>query len=154
MLFRSEPVLLLVNRGFADLAAIGQQHRPDIFALHVARPALLPYRVLEVPGRRAADGGELEPFRRQSDLEERLRQARAEGLRSCAVALLHAVLDPSHELALGAWLEELGFDPVLLSHQVGGLPRLLPRLHTTLVEAAVHPVLHTYLSGEIGRAHV
>jgi 5-oxoprolinase (ATP-hydrolysing) len=143
---RVEPVLLLVNRGFADLAAIGEQHRPDIFALQVERPPLLPYRVLEVPGRLAADGGEVEPFQRDSALEHRLRQARAEGLCSCAVALLHAVADPSHELAMGAWLEELGFAPVLLSHRVGGLPRLLPRLHTTLVEAAVRPVLQAYLA--------
>ncbi|MEY4806851.1 MAG: hypothetical protein RLZZ206_1240, partial [Cyanobacteriota bacterium] len=143
---RVEPVLLLVNRGFADLAAIGEQHRPDIFALQVERPPLLPYRVLEVPGRLAADGGEVEPFQRDSALEHRLRQARAEGLSSCAVALLHAVVDPSHELAMGAWLEELGFAPALLSHRVGGLPRLLPRLHTTLVEAAVRPVLQAYLA--------
>jgi len=143
---RVEPVLLLVNRGFADLAAIGEQHRPDIFALRVERPPLLPYRVLEVPGRLAADGGEVEPFQRDPALEHQLRQARAEGLSSCAVALLHAVADPSHELALGAWLEELGFAPVLLSHRVGGLPRLLPRLHTTLVEAAVRPVLQSYLA--------
>ena len=143
---RVEPVLLLVNRGFADLAAIGEQNRPDIFALQVERPPLLPCRVLEVPGRLAADGGEVEPFQRDSALEHRLRQARAEGLSSCAVALLHAVADPSHELAMGAWLEELGFAPVLLSHRVGGLPRLLPRLHTTLVEAAVRPVLQAYLA--------
>jgi len=143
---RVEPMLLLVNRGFADVAAIGEQHRPDLFALRVERPPLLPYRVLEVPGRRDADGSELEPFHRDPELELLLRQARAEGLRCCAVALLHAVADPAHELALGVWLEELGFESVLLSHRVGGLPRLLPRLHTTLVEAAVRPVLQAYLA--------
>lgn len=143
---RVAPVLLLVNRGFADVAALGEQHRPDIFALQVERPPLLPYRVLEVPGRLAADGSEVDPFHRDPALEDQLRQARAEGLRSCAVALLHAVVDPSHELAVGAWLEALGFAPVLLSHRVGGLTRLLPRLHTTLVEAAVRPVLQAYLA--------
>jgi N-methylhydantoinase B/oxoprolinase/acetone carboxylase alpha subunit/N-methylhydantoinase A/oxoprolinase/acetone carboxylase beta subunit len=148
---RVAPVLLLVNRGFADVAAIGDQHRPDIFALQVERPPLLPYRVLEVPGRRAADGAEVEPFHRDSALEVQLRQAQLEGLRSCAVALLHAVANPAHELAVGAWLEELGFAPVLLSHRVGGLPRLLPRLHTTLVEAAVRPVLRAYL-GQVQRS--
>ena len=148
---RVAPVLLLVTRGFADLAAIGEQHRPDIFALRIERPELLPYQVLEVPGRLAADGGDVEPFRRDPALEHRLRQARAAGLRSCAVALLHAVANPAHELALGAWLEELGFAPVLLSHRVGGLPRLLPRLHTTLVEAAVRPVLRAYL-GQVQRS--
>ncbi|MEI6615789.1 MAG: hydantoinase/oxoprolinase family protein, partial [Cyanobium sp. ELA507] len=142
---RVAPVLLLVNQGFADLAAIGDQHRPDIFALRIERPELLPYRVLEVPGRLAADGSEVEPLGRGPELEARILEARAAGLRSCAVALLHAVVNPAHELALGAWLEELGFAPVLLSHRVGGLPRLLPRLHTTLVEAAVRPVLRAYL---------
>jgi 5-oxoprolinase (ATP-hydrolysing) len=148
---RVTPVLLLVNRGFADLAAIGDQHRPDIFALRIERPELLPYQVLEVPGRLAADGSVVEPLGREPELEARLLEARAAGLRSCAVALLHAVANPAHELALGAWLEELGFAPVLLSHRVGGLPRLLPRLHTTLVEAAVRPVLRAYL-GQVQRS--
>ncbi|MFM7269081.1 MAG: hydantoinase/oxoprolinase family protein, partial [Cyanobium sp.] len=122
-----------------------EQHRPEIFALRIERPPPLPHRVLEVPGRLAADGSELEPFVRDPLLEEQLIAAHREGLRSCGVALLHAVSQPAHELALGAWLAELGFTPVLLSHRVGGLPRLLPRLQTTLVEAAVRPVLLRYL---------
>ena len=142
---RLEPALLLVNRGYADLPLIGEQHRPEIFALRIERPPPLPHRVLEVPGRLAADGTELEPFVHDPLLEEQLRAALQAGLRSCAVALLHAVSQPAHELALGAWLEELGFTPVLLSHRVGGLPRLVPRLQTTLAEAAVRPVLARYL---------
>ena len=175
MLFRSallerrvDPVLLLVNRGYADVSRIGEQHRPDIFALRIERPEPLPHRVLEVPGRLAADGTELEPLAPDPALEAQLRALHADGLRGCAVALLHAVANPAHELALGAWLESLGFGPVLLSHQVGGLPRLIPRLQTTLVEAAVRPVLAAYLERlqrdlgaatrlrvmKIGRAHV
>ncbi|MFM9103174.1 MAG: hydantoinase/oxoprolinase N-terminal domain-containing protein, partial [Cyanobium sp.] len=118
---RLEPVLLLVNRGYADLPLIGEQHRPEIFALRIERTPPLPHRVLEVPGRLAADGSELEPFVRDPLLEAQLIAAHREGLRSCGVALLHAVSQPAHELALGAWLAELGFSPVLLSHRVGGL---------------------------------
>ncbi|MFZ9752079.1 MAG: hydantoinase B/oxoprolinase family protein [Cyanobium sp.] len=143
---RVAPVLLLLNRGFADLPRIGDQHRPEIFALRIERPQPLPYRALEVPGRLAADGSELEAFQRDPALEAQLRQALAEGYRSCAVALLHAVANPAHERALGDWLVELGFGPVLLSHRVGAMPRWLPRLQTTLAEAALQPVLQAYLA--------
>ena len=45
------PALLLVNQGFADLLRIGDQHRPDLFALEIERPHPLTVRVLEVVGR-------------------------------------------------------------------------------------------------------
>ena len=141
-----EPVLLLVNRGLADLPLIGDQHRPHIFALQIERAQPLPTRVIEVRGRLAADGSEVEPLGLDEDLENRLRQAAAAGYRSCAVALLHSYRQPAHELALGEWLQQLGFGPVLLSHRVSNLPRLVPRLATTVVEAALHPVLTSYLA--------
>ena len=142
---RTAPVLLLVTRGFADLVRIGDQHRPDLFALRIERPALPPHRVLEVGGRLAADGRELEPLPLDEPLAAAVRAALADGYRSCAVALLHSTRNPAHELALGAWLERLGAAPVLLSHRVSPKPRLVPRLATCLVEAALRPVLTAYL---------
>ncbi len=143
---RGAPVLLLINRGFADLLTIGDQHRPDIFALAIERPRPLELRVLEVGGRLAADGRELEPLQLDEPLARALHQARADGYRSCAVALLHSSRNPGHELQLGAWLAEQGCAPVSLSHQLSSQPRLVPRGHTTLVEAAVAPVLDAYLA--------
>ncbi|MFQ6538001.1 MULTISPECIES: hydantoinase B/oxoprolinase family protein [Aphanothece] len=139
------PVLLLINRGLADLLQIGDQHRPDIFALAIERPRPLQVRVLEVEGRLAADGSELEPLRLDDTLAAELRAARAAGYGSCAVALLHACRNPEHERRLGAWLEGLGVTRLALSHQLSRQPRLVPRGHTTLVEAAVAPVLDAYL---------
>ncbi len=139
------PVLLLVNRGFADLQRIGDQHRPEIFALRIERPEPLPLRVIEVGGRLAADGEELEPLQLDGALEQVLRQARADGYRSCAVALIHACRHPRHELALGASLAARGFTSVLLSHQLSRQPRLVPRIDTAVVEAALRPVLSAYL---------
>jgi len=151
----SEPVLLLLNAGLADLLTIGDQHRPDLFALRIERPEPLDVRVLEVEGRLAADGQEVSPLLLDGALEERLRQALAEGPRQLAVALLHSWCTPAHELALGAWLAERGFGAALLSHQISRQPRLLPRAATTVVEAALAPVLHRYLSrvaAELGPA--
>jgi 5-oxoprolinase (ATP-hydrolysing) len=151
----SAPVLLLLNAGLADLLRIGDQHRPDLFALRIERPEPLDVRVVEVEGRLAADGKEVDPLVLDGALEERLRQALAEGPRQLAVALLHSWCNSAHELALGAWLVERGFGAALLSHQISRQPRLLPRAATTLVEAALAPVLHRYLSrvaAELGPA--
>ncbi|MFZ4566980.1 MAG: gamma-glutamyltransferase [Prochlorococcaceae cyanobacterium] len=152
---RGAPTLLLLNRGFADLLSIGDQHRPELFAQAIERPPPLHRRVLEVGGRLAADGRELEPFEPDDTLEQALRQALADGLSSVAVALLHAQRQPAHEQRLGAWLRQLGFEAVALSHEVSPLPRLVPRAHTTVVEAYVGPVLRRYLDGlqrELGPA--
>ncbi|MFN7228123.1 MAG: hydantoinase B/oxoprolinase family protein [Synechococcaceae cyanobacterium] len=143
---RGEPVLLLVNRGLADLACIADQQRPDLFALQIERPPLPAHRVLEVEGRLDAAGHELLPLVLDQGLAEQVRQARAAGYTATAVALLHAWRQPGHERELEAWLETLGCRDVQLSHRVSCQPRLVRRLHTTLVEAALAPVLRTYLA--------
>ena len=45
---KGAPTLLLVSRGFADALLIGDQHRPELFALRIERPAPLYGRVLEL----------------------------------------------------------------------------------------------------------
>jgi 5-oxoprolinase (ATP-hydrolysing) len=139
------PTLLLVNAGFADALLIGDQHRPDLFALQPIRPAPLYRQVLEVAGRLGADGLEIEPLRLDDDLAATVRAARQAGCRSCAVVLLHATRQPLHELHLGEWLQRFGFEQVVLSHQVSPSPRFVPRGHTALVEAFVGPPLRSYL---------
>ncbi|MCX5952891.1 MAG: hydantoinase B/oxoprolinase family protein [Cyanobacteria bacterium] len=140
------PPLLLVNEGFADALLIGDQHRPDLFALQPIRPAPLYRQVLEVAGRLGADGLEIEPLRLDDTLAASVRAARQAGCRSCAVVLLHATRQPLHELRLGEWLQSFGFELVVLSHQVSPSPRFVPRGHTALVEACVGPPLQSYLA--------
>lgn len=142
---RGAPVLLLINRGLADLLEIGDQHRPELFDLHIERPQPLRIRVLEVDGRLAADGRELEPLRCDDQLRQQLQQALSEGYRSVAVALLHACRNPAHEQQLADWLAGEGVEAIALSHRLSAQPRLVPRGHTALVEAAVGPVLRGYL---------
>ena len=142
---KGAPSLLLLNSGLADLLVIGDQHRPDLFALAIERLEPLAEQVLEVKGRLAADGAELEPLQLDDHLADQLQAARSAGVRSVAVALLHSVTNPAHELALGRWLERFGFEQIALSHQVSPLPRLVPRAHTSVLEAYVGPVLQSYL---------
>ena len=142
----TDPVLLLVNRGFADLLRIGDQHRPDLFALCIERAPLPAWKVVEIDGRLDAGGREIEPLRLDTGLAAELSGASAEGFRSVAVALLHSLRNPEHERAVGAWLESLGFAAPVLSHQLSSQPRLVPRGTTALVEAAIAPVLRRYLA--------
>jgi 5-oxoprolinase (ATP-hydrolysing) len=139
------PVLLLINRGFADLLRIGDLHRPELFALAVQRPEPLAVRVIEVDGRLGADGVELEPLVLDQQLRLAVSAAIADGYRSVAIALLHSTRNPDHELRLADWLAPLGPDTLSLSHRLSPLPRVVPRGQTTLVEAAVAPVLGRYL---------
>ena len=133
----SAPVLLLLTAGLADLLRIGDQHRPELFALRIERPQPLDVRVEEVEGRLGADGHQVSPLVLDGALEERIRRALAGGARQLAVALLHSWREPAHEVALGAWLAERGFGSALLSHQISRQPRLLPRLLLLLR----HPLL-------------
>ena len=139
-------VLLITNQGLADVLRIGDQHRPELFALQIQRPAGLERAVVEVEGRLDARGQEIAPLRLDGQLRRQLEHWRAAGLRSCAIALMHAYRNPSHELALQRLALELGFETVVCSHQVCPLPRLVPRGQTALVEAAVARVLRAYLA--------
>src|SRR6478735_8225955 len=47
---------LLLTRGFGDLLELGDQTRPDLFALEIRRPQPLPERTVELDARLASDG--------------------------------------------------------------------------------------------------
>lgn len=102
----SEPVVLLLAEGLADLLRIGDQHRPELFALRIERPLPLDVCVVEVEGRLGADGREVRPLVLDTALAERIEAALAKGPRRLAVALPHSWRNPDHERALGAWLVE------------------------------------------------
>jgi 5-oxoprolinase (ATP-hydrolysing) len=146
---KGERVLLLVNRGFADLLRIGNQARPRLFELDVRLPELLHERVAEIGGRVAADGTEIEPLD-EAAARAALREANASGIRAVAVVLMHAWAHPAHELRLGAIAREEGFAQVSLSHQASALPRIVPRGDTTVVDAYLSPILRRYVEQVAG----
>ncbi|WP_374571720.1 hydantoinase B/oxoprolinase family protein [Phenylobacterium sp.] len=141
---RGARTLFVTTAGFADALVIGDQARPDLFALKIERPAPLYEAVVEADERLAADGSVARPLDRAA-LKARLEAAAAEGFTACAVAFLHADLNPEHELAAGAIAEAAGFSFVALSHEVSPLPRFVPRAETTVADAYLTPVLRAYV---------
>ena len=135
--------LLVTTRGFADALRIGDQARPDLFALDIRRPGPLFEGVLEVDERLAADGSVVEALD-PAALAARFARV-APGYEAVAVAFLHSDLNPVHEQLAGRLAREAGVPFVALSHEVSPLPRFLPRAETTVADACLTPVLGAYV---------
>ena len=141
---KGAPTLFVTTEGFADALVIGDQARPELFALDIRKPAPLYAGVVEASERLDAAGGVVTALDRER-LAGALARARAEGMTSAAIAFLHADLNPAHELEAGALAIAAGFEFVALSHQVSPLPRFLARAETTVADAYLTPVLKTYV---------
>lgn len=141
---RGARTVFFITRGFADLLQIGNQQRPDLFALDVRRPEPFYERVVEVPERLAADGTVLEPLE-VSNLSETIDELLAAGIESAAVALLHGYRAPEHEAALAAELRRRGFGHVSSSAALAPVVKIVPRAETAVVDAYLSPVIDRYL---------
>ncbi|MDP2258327.1 MAG: hydantoinase B/oxoprolinase family protein [Caulobacter sp.] len=136
--------LLVVTRGFADSILIGDQSRPELFALDILRPEPLYAGVVEADERLASDGAVVTALDAPG-LAARLEAARDDGFTSVAIAFLHSDLNPAHELAAGEIARQAGFDYVALSHEASPLPRFVPRAETAVADAYLTPVLRAYV---------
>ena len=141
---RGARTLFVTTEGFADSVLIGDQARPDLFALNIERAAPLYAGVVEADERLAADGAVVRPLD-QAALAGKLEAAAREGFDAVAIAFLHSDLNPAHELAAGALARAAGFPFVALSHEVSPLPRFIPRAETTIADAYLTPVLRAYV---------
>ncbi len=146
--------LLIATQGFGDALEIGDQARPDLFALDIHKPEPLHAGVLEARERLDAEGQVLVALD-EADLAAGLAQARADGFVSAAIAFLHADLNPAHERAAGKLAQAAGFAHVTLSHEASPLPRWVPRARTAVIDAYLTPVLKAYVdqvAGAVGGA--
>ncbi len=140
-----EPTLLVTTKGFRDALEIGDQARPDIFALDIRKPAPLHARVIEAHERVAATGEVLLPL--DSDaLLAALRLARADGLSACAIAFPHSWKNSAHELAAGILARAAGFTQISLSHQASPLIKFVPRAETAVLDATLSPPVRRYVA--------
>jgi N-methylhydantoinase A/oxoprolinase/acetone carboxylase beta subunit len=135
-------VALVATSGLSDVIEIARQDRPSLYDATVVRPEPLVPRGLrlEVGGRLDADGAEIEPLARDSV------PAVPAGADTVAVCLLHADLDPVHELIVADVLRGRGHE-VSCSHEVSPEFREYERAVTTAVNASLRPLCRTYLHG-------
>lgn len=138
------PCGLVITRGFGDLLEIGDQARPELFALAIRKPTPLHRATLEVDARRAPDG-EVVAAPAGPELARGLAALQAEGVTSVAVAVLGDYRDGDLEARVGAAARAAGFEEVVLSHEAAPTEGLLARAETAVVDAYLTPRLRGYL---------
>ena len=141
---KGEPTLLAITGGFGDALTIGTQERPDLFVRRIVLPQPLHHRVLEIAERVMADGSVLTPLDEAAAMAG-FAQARAAGLKSVAIVLMHGWKYPAHEARLAQLAREAGFTQVSVSHELAPLIKLIARGDTTLVDAYLSPLLRRYV---------
>jgi 5-oxoprolinase (ATP-hydrolysing) len=140
---KGDRTVLLITQGFRDALRIGYQNRPDIFAQEIRLPDLVYDRVIEVTERYSAQGEELKSV--NLGFVSELQTAYDEGIRACAIVLMHSYRFPEHELQVAAIAREIGFDQISVSHNVSPLMKLIGRGDTTVVDAYLSPILRRYV---------
>jgi len=137
---------LIATAGFTDVIELGRQARPHLYRLCLAAPAPLVPAALRfaAPERIGPDG----PLRALDPVDARalVQEVARAGPQAVAVALLHSYADAAHERLLGDLLAELLPEShVSLSSDLVGTFREYERTATTVLDAALSPLLASYL---------
>src|SRR4029077_15274 len=143
---RTARTALIATAGFTDVLELGRQARPHLYQLCVSAPApLVPAELrFAAPERMTPDGTllALDPDAARALVQE-LVLARPQAV---AVAPLHSYAHPEHERLLGELVAELLPNAHLsLSSDLVGTFREYERTATTVLDAALSPLLEAYL---------
>ena len=142
---KGDRTLLLITEGFRDLLRIGYQARPKLFEFNIKLPTPIYELVAEVKERLDAGGKVIEALDEPA-VYQALRSARAEGIKSVAIALMHSYLNPIHEKRVAQIAASEGFKQISVSHEISPLMKLVGRADTTVIDAYLSPILKRYVS--------
>ncbi len=143
-------VAFLVTEGFGDLLRIGNQQRPDLFALGIEKPSVLHHRVFEISGRIAVNGDVLRDLD-EDQIRSFAKECSEAQIDSVAIALINSYLYPDFECRIQSILSEAGIPYVSVSHQLSPSIKLLPRAETAVVDSCLAPIMDSYLDAVQGK---
>jgi N-methylhydantoinase A len=138
---------MLTTEGFRDVLELARQRRPDLYNLDVPKPDPIVSRDrrLEVAERLDWDGSVVTPLD-EKQVRAALEWLAGEQVTALAVCLLHSYANPEHERRLRELAREIVPDlPVSLSSEVHPEFREYGRFATTVLNAALVPVMAHYL---------
>ena len=142
---RTGRVLLVTTAGFEDLAMIGDQSRPDLFALNVSPPRLTPDAVVAID-RHLEASGDARPIDVGEVVARIAAAVEAERIEAIAICLLHSWRDPEPEADLASAVRRrLPGIRVSVGSEVSPEIHLVPRVRTTIADAALSPVVRSFL---------
>jgi N-methylhydantoinase A len=139
---------LLATEGFTDLEELGRQARPELYRLCVGHPPPIAELRVAVPERTGPDGV-------LRALDQDALRAALDGVdcEAIAVCLLWGFRHPGHERRAAELAGEVLDDVhVSTSHETAGVFREYERCVTTVVDAALSPLLRGYLGRLAERA--
>ncbi len=150
---RTARTALIATAGFTDVLELGRQTRSHLYRLcDAAPPPLVPPQLRFGAPERVSATETLEPLQ-PARARELVQGVCAAGPEAVAVCLLHSYARPAHELALGELVRELLPDAALsLSSELVGTFREYERTATTVLDAALSPLLSSYLAALVRRA--
>ncbi|PYH85591.1 putative 5-oxoprolinase [Aspergillus uvarum CBS 121591] len=170
---KGEKFAFVATQGFRDVCTIGDQTRPRLFDLNVRKATPLHRKAVEVNERITIDDYDLNPFPLDAsrdiydpalvrtasgeivrvvqplDVEavrETLRELKAEGYDSVAIAFMHSYLHPGHEEITATLARELGFRYVTTSAEVSPAIKYLRRSNSVCSEAFLYPIVQRYVT--------
>ena len=141
---KGAPTGLLITRGLEDLLVIGDQSRPDLFALCVRTRAPL-HRATRGVDARGTPSGEILARPSLEALRDAIDALRSEGCESLAVVVLHAHRNDALERDIASVAREAGIAHVSASHEVASEMGLLGRGDTTVADAYLTPLIRAYV---------
>ena len=139
---------LITTEGFRDLLEIGRQRRPELYNVFFEKPKpLVPRRLRLTIPERVGPGGQVITPLDEGKVRDAAKVFREEGVESVAICFLHSYVNPAHEArAKEILVEKLPGKYVVASHEVDPEYREFERLSTTVVNAALMPVLTKYFA--------
>ena len=145
---RGSKIALITTRGFRDVLEIARGNRPDLFNFAFQKPEPFVPRYLrhEITERLDYMGNVLESVK-LDELPEIVEHLKQEGVEAVAVCLLHAYVNPEHEIKIVEELNSLWPEvDVIASNAVCREWREYERTSTTALSAYVLPVAKRYLN--------
>jgi N-methylhydantoinase A len=144
---KTAPVGLLTTEGHRDVIEMREGLKPERYNLRMTPPVPLVPRRLRLPVReRMRPDGSVATALDRASLDRAIARLAEENVRAVAICFLHAWRNPEHEqLAADAVRARMQDAYVTTSSDV--LPRIkeFERFSTTVANAAVGPVIDTYL---------
>jgi N-methylhydantoinase A len=144
---RLPKVALVATAGFEDVLEIARYRRQNLYRLDVppkSKPLVPPELCFGVAERLDHTGAVLQPLD-EAEIARLVTWLKQAGVKSVAVALLHAYANPVHEQMLGERLRTI-VPHVSLSHEVNPEAREYERTSSTVFNAAAMPIAVEYLS--------
>lgn len=144
---RTAKTAFVTTRGFRDTLTLkeGGKHGPHDYSYDYPDPYIPRRRSFEVTERIGAEGEVVQPLD-LAELRQVLGTLKQRGFEAVAVSLLWSIANPTHELAIGALIEEImpGV-PYTLSHQLVPILREYRRASATAIDASLKPLMQKHL---------